>query len=165
MNKAIENPKRLEEIVRLRLYEEGVDELLQQYVNRAKEEFSLPVSAVSVILDSAQQNAASVGLEGWIAATNGVPVEWSFCAHSVETAQPFVFEDGTQHPLMEDNPLVQVDGIKCYAGAPIVSKNGYVLGNFCVMGPDTRTFSQSEVDRLKEYAELVSGRLEERVAD
>jgi len=160
----VTDPERIEEIARLRLHEDQVDEILNQYVKQAANEFNLPIGLVSVVLDDVQKFAAAHGLGGWLQETQSTPVEWAFCAISVRTEQPFVVEDAGQHALTYTNPLVTIDNVKCYAGVPMVSKNGFVLGNFCVIGDKSRSFTQAEIDRLKEYAALTVQRLEARVA-
>lgn len=159
----VRNINRITEIARLKLHEEQVDEILNEYVQKAAEEFSLPIGLVSIVMDDAQKFAASHGVGDWIKSANGTPVEWSFCANSVKTKEPFVVEDATTHQAVKDNPLVQIDGIRCYAGAPLTTSNGYVVGNFCVIGDQSRSFSEQEVERLKEYASKVMARIEERL--
>lgn len=155
---------RILEIARLRLHEDAVDDILNEYAKQAAEEFDLPIGLVSIVLDDVQKFAAAHGLGGWIGDTGSTPVEWAFCANSVRTNSPFIVENAPDHALVRDNPLVTQDGIKCYAGAPIISKNGYVLGNFCVIGSEERSFSEEEVNRLKEYAKIAAKRLETRVS-
>lgn len=159
----VKNLDRIMEIVRLHLHEDQADEILDEYTRKAAEEFQLPVSLVSIILDDVQKFAASTGLEGWLAETNGSPVEWSFCANSIRSGKPFIVEDAPNHDMVKSNPLVTVEGIRCYAGAPLVTKNGYVVGNFCVLGSEERTFSDAEIERVKEYARKIMDRIESRM--
>ena len=162
-NDPVKEPARIAEIARLCLHTDIVDEVLNEYVNKAATEFDLPVGLVSIVLDGVQKFAASHGLQGWIAETNGTPVEWSLCANSVRTKQPFVVEDAEADEKTKDNPLVSLDNLGCYAGAPLVSKNGFIVGNFCVIGDKARAFSDQEVERLKEFAALAMSRIEERI--
>lgn len=159
----ITDAHRIEEIARLRLHEDQVDEILNEYAQKAAEAFNLPVSLVSVVLDEAQMFAASHGLEGWMLDAGGTPVEWSFCANSVKSGEAFIVENAQEHNIVKDNPLVQVDGIKCYAGAPMVTSNNFIIGNFCVIGKEKRTFSEEEITLLKDFAKEAVTRIEERV--
>ena len=154
---------RIEEIARLKLHDDQVDEILNGYVQQAAEEFDLSIGLVSVVLDDAQHFAAAHGLDDWIAESKGTPVEWSFCANSVATRKPFIVEDSETHEKVKDIPLVENDDIKCYAGVPMISSNGYVVGNFCVIGDSSRSFTAEEVDRLKEYADRAIAHIEKRV--
>ena len=160
----VKDLKRIAEIARLRLHEDGVDEILNQYVQQAAAEFQLPIGLVSIVMDDVQKFAASHGLAGWLADTNSTPVEWSFCATSVKTEEPYVIEDASQSE-QKDNPLVAIDNVKCYAGAPLVTKNGAVVGNFCVIGDQSRNFSDEEVARLKEFANMAMERIEARIEE
>ena len=162
VNDPVVDPKRIEEIARLRLHEDQADEILNEYVKQAAEEFNLPIGVVSIVLDDVQSFIASHGLEDWIDEVKGTPVEWAFCANSVRSGEEFIVED-SHKSIMKDSPLVKMEGIRCYAGVPLITKNDFVVGNFCVQGPDTRSFSEEEISKLKTYAASVMERLEERV--
>lgn len=159
----IRSKERLDEIARLKLHEDVVDEILDEYAKKAAEEYNLPIGLVSIVLDEAQKFAAAHGVGGWIEKANGTPVEWSFCANSVKTNTPFVVENADEHEVVKENPLVTMDGIKCYAGVPLITSNNQVIGNFCVIGTESRSFSEQEIMRLKEYATLVVDRIEARI--
>lgn len=159
----IKDKNRIEEIARLRLHEDQVDDLLQSYAQKAADEFDLPMGLVSIVLDDAQKFAAAHGLGGWLKEVNGTPLEWSFCANSVDSRRPFIVEDASLHRTVKDNPMVTQDGVKCYAGAPMITHNGYVIGNFCVIGTDKRSFTGAEISKLKKYAAEIVEHLEKRV--
>lgn len=160
-SKEILDPKRISEIERLALHRPQVNKILDDYVKRAAQEFDLPIGLVSIVLDESQHFAASHGLTGWLETVNGTPVEWSFCANSVENKKPFIVEDATTHERVKDNPLVTIDGIKCYAGVPLITKNDFVVGNFCVIGDQSRSFSEEEIKKLKGYATQVMDKIED----
>ena len=130
---------------------------------RAAAAMQLPVSLVSVVLDEALHVAASHGIDGmWLDEAGGHPVEWSFCATSVRTREAFVVESATTHPDHRTNPLVTQDGVRCYAGVPLVSSRGFVLGNLCVVGMEERTFSAEEMGTLRTLAAEAVARIEQR---
>lgn len=158
----VTNPARLAEIAALGLTSAEVDAVLQRLVDEAAARLHLPTALVSVVMDEAQWFAAHTGLSPWMAQARGTPVEWSFCANAVRSGEPFVVEDATTHPLVKDNPLVQLDGIRCYAGIPLVSSRGVALGTLCVIGTEPRSFSQAEMDTLRELARTAMERIESR---
>lgn len=159
----IHDADRLAEIVELQLLDMELDPILQDVAARAAEGLGMPVSLVSVVLDEALHVAASHGIDGlWLGDTRGHPVEWSFCATSVRTRQPFLVEDAEAHPYHRTNPLVLQDGVRCYAGVPLISSRGYVLGNLCVVGLEQRTFSEDELVFLRTLAAEAVQRIEER---
>lgn len=160
----IRDTDRLREIAELDLLSPDVDAILQQTAEEAAHHFGLPISLVSVVLDSAQYFAAMHGLDGWLSEARGTPVEWSFCANTVRSREAFVVEDATTHALVRDNPLVLLEGIRCYAGIPLISSRGHVLGSFCVIGTETRSFSDAELGELRAFAARAVERIEARRA-
>lgn len=159
----IHDAARLEEIADLGLLSEDVDPILSDVAARAAASLSLPVSLVSVVLDEALHVAASHGIDGlWLGETRGHPVEWSFCATSVRTRDAFVVENAPLHPEHATNPLVTQDGVRCYAGVPLISSRGFVLGNLCVVGLEERTFTPAEMATLRGLATEAVARIEAR---
>jgi signal transduction protein with GAF and PtsI domain len=71
-------------------------------------------------------------------------------------------ENAPGHPDHAANPLVTQDGVRCYAGVPLISSRGFVLGNLCVVGMEERTFSADEMSALRALAVEAVRRIEER---
>jgi GAF domain-containing protein len=156
---------RLREIIELDLLASDVDPLLADIAAQAAERLGLPVSLISVVLDEALHVAGFHGPDGlWLDETRGHPVEWSFCATSVRTRDAFVVENAETHPEHQANPLVTQDGVRCYAGVPMISSRGYVLGNLCVVGLEKRDFSEADVAILRDLAAEAVRRIEQRRA-
>jgi GAF domain-containing protein len=154
---------RLQEIADLDLLSPDVDPILADVAERAASRLGLPVSLVSVVLDEALHVAGFHGPEGlWLAETRGHPVEWSFCAASVRTRGELVVEDAETHPEHRGNPLVTEDGVRCYAGVPLISSRGHVLGNLCVVGLEQRAFAEEDLATLRELAGEAVRRIERR---
>ena len=159
----IHDAARLQEIADLGLLSPDVDPILSDIAARAASALGMPVSLVSVVLDEALQVAASHGIDGlWLGETGGHPVEWSFCATSVRTRDAFVVPDALSHPEHKSNPLVTQDGVRCYAGVPLISSRGHVLGNLCVVGLEGRTVSDADLATLRGLATEAVARIEAR---
>lgn len=159
----VHDRERLAEIDRLGLLSDDAEAVLQDLVDEAARKFGLPTSLVSVVLDDAQQFAASKGLTAWLAEIKGTPIEWSFCATSVETGEPFVVEDATTHERVKENPLVEHDGFRCYAGVPLITSTGHPVGSLCVIGTAPRQFDEQELALLRELADEAIARIEKRM--
>jgi GAF domain-containing protein len=158
----VRDTARLAEIAALGLTSADVDEVLQRTVEEAAARLNLPTAMVSIVMDEAQWFAAHTGLPAWMAEARGTPVEWSFCANAVRTGEPFVVEDATTHPLVKDIPLVPMDNIRCYAGIPLVTSTGKTLGTLCVIGTEPRSFTEADLDMLRDLARQAIERIEER---
>ena len=153
---------RLEEIESLGLLSPAVDEILQRTAEEAAARLNLPTGLVSIVMDHAQYFAAHHGLTGWLKEARGTPIEWSFCVNAVRSGTPFVVEDATTHPAVRDNPLVTEDGVRCYAGIPLVTSRGYTVGTLCVAGTQARSFTPEELDDLRALARKAVERIEAR---
>lgn len=159
----IHDEARLQEIAELGLLSPEVDPVLADVAHRAAAQLGLPVSLVSVVLDEALHVAAAHGIDGlWLGETRGHPLEWSFCKTSVHTRDAFVVPNAAEHPEHRENPLVTIDGVRCYAGVPLVSSRGFVLGNLCVVGLEERSFTEAEIAGLRELAAEAVRQLELR---
>lgn len=157
----LHDEKRLKAIAELDLNKLRADEVLRAIVDEAAEKLNLPVSLITLVLDQSQIFPVSTGLSGWLAKVQGSPVEWSFCANAVRSEAPFVVEDAREHPVVKDNPLVNNDGIRCYAGIPLRARNGGVVGTLCVIGPEERVFDESDMQILCELANRATRRMHE----
>jgi GAF domain-containing protein len=158
----ITDRQRLQEIVDLDLLSSEIDTVLAEIARDAATALDLPVALVTIVLDEAQQLAAMHGVPEWVAEIGGMPIEWSFCAHSVRSRQPLVIADATAHPILRDNPSVTQEGVRCYAGIPLITSRGHVLGNLCVLGTETREFSDQDVATLRGFAARAIARIEAR---
>ncbi|GIF26397.1 GAF domain-containing protein [Actinoplanes tereljensis] len=122
-------------------------EKLDALAARAAARLGREVGLISMVLDSAQFFAGSYGLHGWLAELGGTPIEWSFCVNAVRSGRPYVVPDARIDALQSTNPLVCVDGVRSYAGVPIVV-DGEVLGAHCVLGYAPAEFTPADLEEL-----------------
>lgn len=153
---------RLQEIADLDLFSPDVSELLTDLAREASTQLDLPLGMVNLVLDEAQYIAAHHGVGGWIAEAQGTPVEWAFCRFAVRDHAEFVVEDAETNQRVKDNPLVTQDGLRCYAGIPLITSRGYAIGSFCVAGTESRTFEEAEMQTLRGLAAEAIRRIEAR---
>ena len=87
----------------------------------------------------------------------------SFCGHAIMSNEIFIISDATKDERFFDNPDV-IGGLKVrfYAGAPIISSNGYNLGTVCAIDSVPRYLEKDQVKALKIVAEQVSHLLDLR---
>ncbi|GIH94154.1 NAD-dependent DNA ligase LigA [Planobispora siamensis] len=76
---------------------------------------------VTILLDSAQVYVGAHGLpaDDWMTQAGGTPAEWAFCLQSVRTGRPYVVTDALADPRYAGNPLVELAGVRSYAGVPL----------------------------------------------
>lgn len=154
--------ERLREIAELDLFNPEVSGLLSDLAQEAAEKTGLPLGMVNIVLDEAQFIAANYGVGGWIGDVQGTPVEWAFCRFAVRDRDAFVVEDAHEHEKVKENPLVTQDGLRCYAGIPLVTSRGHAIGSFCVAGTESRHFEEEDMVVLRELAAEAVRRIEAR---
>lgn len=153
---------RLQEIADLDLFAPEVSDMLSDLAKEASTRLNLPLGMVNLVLDEAQYVAAHHGVGGWIAEAQGTPVEWAFCRFAVRDRTDFVVEDAMTNDRVKDNPLVTEDGLRCYAGIPLITSRGHAIGSFCVAGTEAHTFDETEMQILRTLAAEAVRRIESR---
>lgn len=116
--------------------------------------FNVPIAVVSLV-DMGRQWFKSI--QGLAAAET--PRSCAFCAHVVQrksTEGVMVVADATKDPRFTENPLVAGGPeIRFYAGAPLKSPEGHVLGSFCIidMKPHPEGLTTYQKERLQRFAD------------
>ncbi|RYZ53073.1 MAG: PAS domain S-box protein [Sphingobacteriales bacterium] len=92
------------------------------------------------------------------------PRQLAFSSYAIMDAEKvFVVNDTLEDPRFSANPLVQqVPAIRFYAGAPVVSNQGFVLGSLCVIDQVPGTITGTQEEQLRMLAGQVAALLELR---
>lgn len=104
----------------------------------------------------------------WFKAAKGIkisetPRDDAFCSHTIMKPKVLVVEDATKDQRFSQNPLVKGHpGIRFYAGAPLVTREGYALGSLCAVDVQPRHLNKKQVQALEALARTVVGELELR---
>jgi two-component sensor histidine kinase len=119
-----------------------------------------PVAAISLVDDRRQWFKAEVGL-----GTREIPIEASLCAAAALRPGLTLIPDTTKDPRFAAHPLVTDEPfLRFYAGAPLETADGLLLGTLCVLDHAPRDLSPEQAAALKALARQVMGQLELRRA-
>jgi GAF domain-containing protein len=158
--------ERIADVSRLGLDRERERDYLREIVDTVAERLDTPYTLIDVLLDDAQVFLSARGqMPQWLQEAGGTPLEWSFCRPLVRERRPLTVPDLTSDPLFWENPLVTIGGVRAYAGAPMISHRGEVLGGLCALDARPRFFGESELAFLErkaaEAVELLEAHAEE----
>lgn len=122
--------------------------------------FGMPGAFISLIDRDRQWLKAATGF-----CTPGDSREHSFCTHTIEGAEVLVIEDTQDDPRFRGNPMVTgPDKIRFYAGAPMLTRDGFAVGALCVIDQAPRRLDPDQRGKLQALAALVMSHIELRRA-
>ncbi len=117
-----------------------------------------PISLISLIDSERQWFKATVGL-----AMSETPLTSSFCLHTISERGLFVVENAKKDERFKNNPLVLGAPHICfYAGMPISSSEGVMIGTLCVIDTVPRTLSPRQFKALGILSHQVQALIELR---
>ena len=82
----------------------------------------------------------------------------------VAAEAPLVVEDTLRDPRFSGNPFLLARGIRFYAGAPLRTASGLVIGSLCVLDTRPRTLGARDVKLLQALADEVMAGVEKPTA-
>lgn len=86
------------------------------------------------------------------------------CHILIGTGTELIAEDAATDPRIKDLAAIGALGIGAWAGYPVVSPDGHVLGGFCVVDQDARPFTPAQSQALRTLARSVSSEIALRQA-
>ncbi|MER5949624.1 SpoIIE family protein phosphatase [Streptomyces sp. NPDC001904] len=137
---------------------------MDRFARLVAELLNVPVALVSMVTDEGQFFPGMIGLaEPWATARR-TPLSHSLCRHVVADAAPFVVDDTRADPRTQDSPAIEDLGVDGYAGMPLTTADGQVLGALCAIDNRPRRWTERELRALEDLAAACSAELRLRVA-
>lgn len=128
-------------------------------VRIASEICGAPISLVTLVDAERQWFKAKIGDVD----VPETPREVAFCAHAIMGRDLMVIPDATADARFADNPFVRADdGIRFYAGAPLLTPEGAALGTLCVVDHSPHRLNLDQMRALRSLAKQVTELLELR---
>src|SRR6266704_4656104 len=117
-----------------------------------------PITLITLVDEDRQWFKSKVGVT-----INETSRDISFCSHAIEQSDLFIVPDATLDKRFAKNPLVTSDPkIRFYAGAPLITPDGYALGTLCVIDKVPRELRPDQKQALRILSRHVVSQLELR---
>jgi diguanylate cyclase (GGDEF)-like protein/PAS domain S-box-containing protein len=155
-----EESKRLLELYQMNILDKNPDAVLDLFCEKVAKLFNVPTCVVSLVLEDKQWFKSSYGCPSDLGQARETPRDISFCTHVVKTQKPLVVPSVSKDPRFANNPLVKKYGFGFYAGFPLKTSKGHVLGSLCIYDRKARKFSKQELELLELFSERVMAHLE-----
>ena len=156
--KLVRDDRRLEALRRYNILDTEPEAAFDTVTELAADLFKVPIAGVSFIDASRQWFKSKVGDE-----ERQIRLEHSFCVHAIQSEEVMVVEDLSEDERFADNPYVTEEGLRFYAGAPLVTPGGHSIGTLCLLDTAPRSAEPKGLrEHLPKLASLVVDELELR---
>lgn len=153
--------ERLEALQRYHILDTPTEIAFDRITTLAARLFEMPIVLVSLLDDSRAWFKSSYGFDLCEVARG-----YSICNFSLISKDILVVPDALRDDLFADNPFVVGEpGVRFYAGAPLITHDGYNLGTLCLIDSNPReALSEAQKATLVDLAAMVIDELELRLA-
>ncbi|WP_040695460.1 PAS domain S-box protein [Nodosilinea nodulosa] len=123
--------------------------------------FDIPTALISLVDESRAWFKSCVGF-----GASEVPRNDTLCSFAVLTNKPLIIPDARRDDRFACNPFVQMEpGVRFYAGAPLLTQDGFNLGTLCLLDSQPRDpLTPEQQATLVDLAAMVVDELELRSA-
>lgn len=155
-----EERQRLEALRKYEILDTPPDGTYDAVTALAASVFNVSIALVSIVDEDRIWFKSRFGLDE----VSEIPREPGLCASAICNDETYVVESASTDPRALANPLVAGEfGLQFYAAAPLITRDGYRLGTFCLLDRAPRQMSAVELQMLETFAALVMSDLDLRM--
>ena len=141
----------------------GADPTMDRLARLAAALVGAPRAFVTLVTPDGQHLPGMVRHDDPDDTARETPLSDSLCQFAVATEEPLVVPDGRADPLVRDTEPVRSGDIGAYAGLPLRTAAGHVLGTLCVVDSDARSWDEDRLALLQDLTELAADEVNQRL--
>lgn len=150
---------RLDAVLRSRLLDTPPEEPFDRLARLARDLTGAPMAFVTVVDERRSFWKSCIGVSVPEGELSENAVEESFCQYVVTSGEPLVLADVREDERTRDNPSILSMGVIAWAGYPVHTPDGQVLGTFCVVDTERRDWTDADVRALEALSQAVSSEI------
>jgi signal transduction histidine kinase len=132
---------------------------LDRLARLARRVLGVPVALITVIEPDRQRFIGMDGLDEPWATQRWTPISYSLCRYPAEWGTPLIIPDTRLETRVDTEAIREAVGVLAYAGVPLRSSDGEILGTFCAIDTDPREWTGDEVLILGDLAAAAAAEL------
>jgi len=123
--------------------------------------FDVRIALVNLVGEHRQWSKSCVGID-----VQSVDRDLTFCTHTILSPEPLVIEDALLDRRFRENPFVTGEPfIRFYAGAPLITPDGFAIGSLCIIHDEPRSLTRAQLGMLVDLSHMVVDELELRIGN
>lgn len=153
--------ERLKKVREFLTLKDELNNELQEITELASEICNKPISLITLLDEHIN----------WIKAANDIidvtkaPREYSFCKFTIQSEETLIIKDAKLDERFDNNPYVHDHpGLVFYAGAPLITSDGFRLGAMCLYDTKPNDLTDTEKRGLEVLARQVVYLMESKVS-
>jgi GAF domain-containing protein len=150
--------KRLKVLWQYEVLDTVPEEVFDDLTELAARICEAPIAMITLVDENRQWFKSKIGVT-----VKETSRDISFCAHAINQEDLFIVPDAAKDERFAASPLVISEPkIRFYAGAPLITPDGYALGTLCVIDKVPRELRPDQKQALRILARHVVSQLELR---
>lgn len=149
--------ERLSALKRLAIVDTPVEARFDRLTHLACRVFNCKFAFISFVDEHRQWFKSSANI-----AITETPIHEAMCTHTIEQSQPLVTPNTLEDKRFRENPhVVGEPHFRFYAGVRLIFED-HAVGTLCVLDNEPKQLSQSQIEQLQGFGELVESELNKK---